>query len=377
MEMAVTHCRFLVVLTVLIGLVAAKGYAVQSETAVPTTEAAPTTAEPPFALPPVTFSLPPDYNDETAYAHSLADETAKLVTRAEAASDATTRVDLWLAAANMILSRELETPCTRSLLGVSDSVADSRRDAIAALDRADGLLGRAGVLIESERMRTGLPGGWGDTAARRFDALGSFAAALRAVLSEPGAADGADGRRAWSKLSALLEDSDSGVASAAALWQAHLRSREEDAGRALLVLQPAIADPHEGTMPYAFFARLTRCRLLADRGGYAAALALLMQIEERYVDWFSEAQQQPEALRAIRVVEMAVLRGWRDHLTGADQEKERLWCDERAKELQASSFDTKNDDEKNAVLRLSPVIPVVAPPPTPEAESPDPAPDDG
>ena len=70
-------------------------------------------------------------------------------------------------------------------------------------------------------------------------------------------------------------------------------------------------------------------------------------------------------------VEMTVLGAWRDSLTGVDHEKERLWCEERSKELQALSFDT-DDADNTAVLRLSPVIPVVAKPPTAEVQSPDP-----
>lgn len=365
MEIPVTNrpCSVYSILVVL--SVAASGFAAQTEgTPQPPTTDTPTPAadDHPSTAPTVRLALPEGFDDEISYARSFADQSAKLVAEADAGSITTTQADLLLAAANLILSRELEGPCTLALLGAGDSDAESTAATTGAFDRCDGLIERAAKLVEAEREGAGARNAWLDAAKRKLDALQSFSAVLRAYLEPAGPKEGAAGRRVWSKLSPLLEDEDRGVSSAAALWQACLRSREQDAERAMLVLEPALADPREGSMPYAFFARLTRCRLLADRGGYAAAAALLMQIEERCPDWFPDRDRQQEAHRAVRLAELSVLRQWHDHLKTPEQDEERQWCAERMK-----SVGDENADEAR-VLRLSPVVPIVAAPPAPDAD---------
>ena len=120
-------------------------------------------------------------------------------------------------------------------------------------------------------------------------------------------------------------------------------------------------------MPYAFFSRLLRCRLLADQGGWAVALTLLMQVEERCNDWFSDDIDRDRALRTCALVRIQILGVWRERLPSDTAEDERKWCDDRISRLRGERF----GDDDTTVLRLSPAVPVLAIPPEVGAAPPD------
>jgi hypothetical protein len=124
-------------------------------------------------------------------------------------------------------------------------------------------------------------------------------------------------------------------------------------------------------MPYAFFARLLRCRLIAARGGPATALALLMQIEERCDEWFTGDKEREEAVRAARLVRIQILVDWHDSLDSSGSASERQWCVERIKVLVDEHF----GDNNGPVLRLTPAIPLLAQPPEEKPQSPEKAPE--
>jgi hypothetical protein len=194
----------------------------------------------------------------------------------------------------------------------------------------------------------------------RLDALQAFADALRGYLlagteSDPNKA----ARRAASRVSVLLEDSNPQVVASAALWYASLRGREADREAALSVLDVPLSDPRPQAMPHAFFTRLLRCRLLAEQGGYAAALALLMQIEEQCERWFVEESDRANARRAAIWVEIEVLGAWYDRLSDPAQSVERQWCAERMAALSADGFGSG----PATVLRLTLAVPLLALPP--------------
>lgn len=163
-------------------------------------------------------------------------------------------------------------------------------------------------------------------------------------------------RRAASRLSVLLEDDNPQIAAAAGLWQACLRSRDSDPSRALELLDAALADLPRESLPFSFFARLLRCRLIAARGGHAAALALLTQIEDRCEDWLPDESQRNDAMRALALTEFQILRDWHGALTEPNQSEERQWCIDRARHLAAERF----TEEHHSLLRLNPCIPLPA-----------------
>ncbi len=312
-------------------------------------------------IPTVRLATMEGFDDDAAYVQSMADRAADLAEQAEQSTDPSTRASLLMAAANVTLAHELEPICSAELLHLPDSPDDREEARVsAALDRADDWIGRAKKIIEGidhdpEKEKTSRR-----ELQRRREILDAFAQAFRAYLIPGDAreAAGAD-RRATSRLSVLLEDDDPQVVTAATLWQACLRARQPNLDRALAMLDRALADPPGRSLPYAFFERLLRCRLLARRGGHATALALLAQIEDLSTEWMGNDADRADALRTLALLNTQILADWHDRMSQADQSAERAWCSRRIEAIRAEHF----GDENNTVLRLSPAVPLVAPAP--------------
>ncbi len=308
--------------------------------------------------PAVRLAPMPGFDNNTAYARSIAARVEELTSQASQADDLTRRVDLLAASANLVLAHQLEPACTHTLLQLRrDEEVFQEAASRAALDRADKLITEAHDALRKLDDRNDLPDGWLAQSKRNLETLEVFALGLRAYLL-PGASDEAvrGVRRAVSRLAPLLEDQSPAVTAAANLWQACLKSRGSDPARALSVLGPALADPPRESMPYAFFARLQRCRLIAKRGGPAAALALLMQIEEHCDDWLTDNTARDDAMRATQLVRIQILIDWHDHLNASSKAAERKWCADRIKALVADRF----AEGSETVLRLTPAIPIIA-----------------
>ncbi len=316
-------------------------------------------------LPPVSPAPVSGFEDEAAYLRSIADRVQALAGRADAVADSTRRVDLLAAAANWILAYELESCCTKRLLRLSGR--DPGMDEAtcrAGLDRADALIERVNSSLQELRdSEQELPGGWLVESSRRLETLRAFASALRAYLLAGSDEESLrELRRAASILAPLLEDPDRRVAAAAGLWQACLRARAGNPTRALSILEPVLIDPPADSMPYALFARLLRCRFVAEIGGSAGALALLMQVEERSAEWLSTQEERDQAARAAQFLRLQIMADWYARLDETRQSDERNWCIERSRRL----IDERFGDVGNSVLRLTPVIPIFARPPEPE-----------
>ena len=153
----------------------------------------------------------------------------------------------------------------------------------------------------------------------------------------------------------MLESSDQRIAGAASLWQAALFLNAGLADRALALLEPALAAPPTKHLRPAFFARLLRCRAIADQQRYTTALALLFQLEERCEEWFPVEADRGDALRAVTIVEWQVLHDWHEALDGESHEPQRRWCVEKAKTL----LDERFTHEAHAILRLGRSIPII------------------
>lgn len=326
------------------------------------------------ALPAVRPSPVPGFEDEEVYLRSIADRVQALAGQADTVADSARRVDLLAAAANLILAHELEACCTMRLLHLRDRNPGGEDAACrAALDRADALIERANSAVQALRDQEGAPPeSWLVASSRRLETLEAFSSALRAYLVAGSAeADSSDPGRAASLLAPLREDPDRRVAAAARLWQACLRSRADSPSRALAILEPALIDPPPDSMPYALFARLLRCRLVAEIGGSAGALTLLTQVEDRSAEWLSREEERDQAARAAQFLRLQVMADWHARLDGPGRSDERNWCIERSRRLIEERF----GDAGNRVLRLTPVIPIFARPPEPAKDGVRPAED--
>ena len=311
------------------------------------------------------------FEGDSTYIRMLSNRVDDLIARLNQSTKAPDRIDLQLAAANVILSYQLESACTRRLLslkGQPDDAPGIRR----ALQRIDQLLSDANV--ELEKLGDGeaaLGEGWLVESQKRHRALSAFAKGIGAYLTLAGDTEPQpELLKSASRLSRLLEDSDPQVAAAASLWHAVLRISGGDADRALSALDRALVDPSANALPYALFARLLRCQLTAQRGGHASALSLLMQIEERCDDWLKESSDQENARRAAQFMRLQVMADWHEKLIGANNAAERQWCVDRSKELIDEAF---ADVDANRLYRLQAVIPIIAPEPAKRAPSAQPA----
>lgn len=309
-------------------------------------------------MPQARLRLPAGFESRSAHLNSIRSRVEELSRKAESATDTLQRVGFQLAVANMILGEEIEWDVNHVFLKIQGENVAKWAPPTDALDRTSGLL---------EKAREGLAGATGDGNAeriadlnRRVSTITTFHGALRSFLL--GRTDDSEreaGREAASKLSLLLEDGDPTIAAAAAFWQAVLRSDDRDKERILNSLDLALAPPTPASMPYAFFARLLRCRILADRGSHAAALSLLMQLEEGVVDWMEDEKDYKDATRTVMLFEWQTLSTWSSHLDTEGKQDEKRWCETRMESTVREHL--AKDDE--FVLGLHPVIPIVALPP--------------
>jgi hypothetical protein len=312
----------------------------------------------------------PGFAADAAFLASVASRVAELQQQAGEASDAARKTGFILAAANLILAEQLEPPSSRKFLQLGKP---QQGDDTLALDRADALLAEAETILRTEQEDSTdedpPPTDQAKDLSRIVVSLKAFAQALRAYLvTEADGDPSRAARRAASGLSVIVEDDNPQIAASAVFWQACLRAMEPDPTPALDILDRAIVDLPNDAPRFGFFSRLLRCRLVAARGGPAAALALLMQVEERADDWFKADPDRADALRSCVWLRLRVLQDWHDRLDSTSHADERAWCRSRIDTLRAERF---SEASGVTVLRLNQAIPIIARPPGPVATPPD------
>lgn len=314
-----------------------------------------------FAWPKVRLA-PQGPQDELDFDAWYQRDRSRISARVEVAGSSLEKAEAHCAAANHLLSHGLARSATCRLLQIPPegnascgSPTDSDLDAVDAhLQSALQLLttdGGGNGLVDSARDERQLLQG-------KHDALSAFAFALRIVLT--GEADSETRRAAASKLAPLRESDHAGTAAAAGLWQAMIRSSDADKGPAESILGNPAAANRLGALPYAYFAKLLRARLIDEQGSPAAAIAVLYHVDDRTGEWFPPEQDE-KYRNACRWVRLQVLRRWQDRLAGPEREMERQWCKERIDEL---LLDLSGDAE---VAAMSPTIPLLVTVDAPEA----------
>lgn len=298
------------------------------------------------------------YESDAAYLRAMAERSNDLARKAGAEREETTQVDLWLAAANHLLAFEIEPACTRRFHHLDPPDTPVSAEVAAALTRAREWLQKANEMLETLRTREEIDAQWLASAARRHRALTAFAQGLSEYLDpSPGGEGTSAAREAASAVAVLLEDDQEGVAAAAALWHAALRARGPDSAAALSVLPVTAADLPKNALPHAFFARLLRCELLSQGGGHGVALALLSKMEEPAARWFGQGSDRDAAMRALAWTKLRILKSWHDELIKSESNgAEAAWCAERMRAIIVDRF----PEDRRTVLRVSPVIPVIA-----------------
>ncbi len=314
----------------------------------------------------------PGFSDDASVLASVAARVTDLKQQSKEATDPQRSAELLLAAANLVLAEEMEPACSRKFFQLDDPTPKEKEIRIAAaLAGVDEMILAAVRLVqptkpdataEIEKPST-------DEQAKNLNrdavTLKAFAQALRAYLLREGteADPSRSSRRAASGLSVLVEDDNPQIAAAAGFWQAALRAMESDPTPALDILEPVTNDIHQEAPRFGFFSRLLRCRLVAARGGAAAALALVLQVEERTSDWFKADADQAEAMRACAWLRLQILKDWYEKLDSTAQTEEREWCRSQIDRLRANQF---SDSSASTVLRLKQAIPMIVRVPEPK-----------
>ena len=324
-------------------------------------------------LPNAGLTLLEGFENDLAFIRAVSEGVASLEASAEREDLALSRAAVLLGAVNSILARQIEPACSRKLLRIDLGESGGLRE---ALDHADALLTRVEDTLK-EVAETSEIQAERNAVAKDHKTLHAFAAGLRAYLL-PGKDDASLGRRrrAVTLLSPLIEDQDPAVSASATLWQACLRGVGSDIPRALSVLDLAVKRPSAGAMPYALYASVERCRLLAMQGGRATALALLMQVEGQCEEWLGETDEYLAATRMVQFAQMQILADWFDGAgsdgsndedegsSGEVRRNEKKWCADRIIELAEEGF----AGEGNGLFRLGEAIPIIAEPPTSDKE---------
>lgn len=348
------------------------------------------TQTPPAGVPFLRLATPPGFADDDGFFASTSSRVAELQQQAAEASDVAHKASLLLAAANLILAEQLEPASTRKFMFGRASIlaphqvqeADEGRAAAVALDQADALVSEAETLLHAVKAP---PTGEDQTSEGQIKELNrivvtlkAFAQALRVYLvdlsglppaaqREVDVASSRAARRAASTLSVMLEDDDPQIAAAAAFWQACLRAMESDPTPALDILDRAIVDLPADAPRFGFYSRMLRCRLVAARGSPAAALALLMQVEERVDNWFKADSDRTDAIRSCAWLRLQILEDWHNRLDPTSHAEERAWCQSRIESLRTERF---SESSGATILRLNQAIPIIARPLDPAATPP-------
>lgn len=298
---------------------------------------------------------PSEIGDEAAYRRWAREQRAELLAKAKRAGDPILAAQFRLAAANHILAREVEPFISRWLLDISKP------------DDVDGI--RTGLAEAREQLKlaaealAGEPAGDAghDAPARStLETLEALAGALEAISAEDSDATASARQAAATALAVLLEDDRKDVAAAALLWQAVLYRQTGQTERAFQLLPTATERLSRDGRRHQFHTRLLRCRMLADRGSYAAAGSLLLRIEENTADWFTEEAEQDAAANTAILMRLQVVEKWRSLLDPAAESSEIAWCDRTSARLRAALAEQRNPVP---LLGLDLAIPILAKPP--------------
>lgn len=242
------------------------------------------------------------------------------------------RVQANLAAARCLLVYSCAGPLSAELCWTATpgtQLAPIVREARACLERCDEAMKKLGDLDEAVQHEL----------TDRRDMLAAFAGLFDAMAELDASSDKSVVRLidACIGVSAYLDDPNPGVAESAKLWQSVAYRRAGRPDRSLQILWPAIGRLSSSRID--FFARIERCRSLADRGLYVSALALAMKLEEHRHDWLSNedetaVRRAEDSLRWTRVI---LNRRWAESLRTAGEE-------ERAKTAEAAAEKLLGDD---------------------------------
>ncbi len=296
---------------------------------------------------------PDKITTERAYAKWIDDKLAELTRRAKDPRESSTRVQLLLSLANLRLARQAEPAVTRLILGDESTttrkrLGDITAAALADIDQATTLL----VQLAKSPPPNKAAAKQRSRCTQAAEQLTAFSKCLNSLARET------DTANALASVAPLTKSKRPELASVARLFQAVLMRQGGQIDQALDLLPTALSPPKQ--LPHDFFARLVRCRLLADRGGHAIATTLTLQMDVQAENWFDKSRL-PEARRAIGLLRIGLAERWakqlqRDKLTEHATRRHKI-----AQGIRNDLFSGKD----GTVYRLMLAVPILIEPPLP------------
>ncbi len=253
-------------------------------------------------------------------------DLGEMVARADSDRNLEAAFTYRLLAANRLLAFDLQPCASRLLLGIPEEEDYPKaREVIAQvtlyLEQASGKLGELDSqsgLDEYKRYRYGV----------QLETLQAFSKALRELWLQASIPD--EQRRkniadATVALGVILESDDPAIVRAATLWQAYLFASIDKLQRALDLLPTALKPVPEGK-PVSFYARVLRCRYIAQlHEDCAVSVSLLLRMKSRCGLWFEDEER---AQTAQQVVKLITRRLCEDSLARANPDRKEFneWC---------------------------------------------------
>lgn len=244
----------------------------------------------------------------------------------DANTSASERLSARLAAADCVINQQASPVLSTLLSGREfDRVALGKSSALAIelVDKAAGDLDEAGLSDDDKYAQQD-----------KLDRLHAFAEMFSALSRKPGDEDAAQRLTDASiGLAMYADDPDEKVVEAAKLWQAVAYRAAGKPDRALQVLRPVLAAPAARNI--GLYARIERCRALADRGDHAAAIALALRLTSRVDAWFEglDRDQRQRATNSLRWLRVRLLKDWSAKLKKDGHEERAAAADEDARVL--------------------------------------------
>lgn len=158
---------------------------------------------------------------------------------------------------------------------------------------------------------------------RRSELLRAFGRAFSALCEST---DSVESRQrlidACGELAPYVDDDNKQVSESAKLWQVVAYRRAGKTDRALQVARPVLSPP--STPPIGLFLRIERCRALAEKGDYVAAISLGARIAARVESWFEggDESRQAAVIGMVKALQADLYREWAERLR-ADGNTER------------------------------------------------------
>ena len=301
-------------------------------------------------------AYPEGVTSEAGYRRALQEREAKLRLGAQAAASPRVRAQLGLAWANVLLGDQAGETATALLLGYATDEQTRYLHALAekaikAVESVGEWLDQAGEKASDEELDAL------DALYDHADALTGLAHIMAAATGPRGPAGQGAVRAAALELAAALESENTKITTAARLWHGVALARVGSHEAALTAIDVSTARPKENAL--GLFAWIARCRVLAERGSEAVAIAITLRLEERCEDWFRDEARQAEARRTLMLSRARIASAWARRLEGAGNAD----AAKRIAALAEKALTAAADEEDPTLLRLERAVPALVDPP--------------